>query len=157
MQLGLGQPVMNAGRVVGRAAILDARGRQLGAEVDLTELYQAMGASLVALHRARLHAVLFDAVGLGVVRTSSHVASFEQDGATVHIALTDRQRIETELLVGADGLHSNVRAQLVGDRAPVYSGYTSWRGVTPCDAIAAPQRITESWGRGERFGIVSIG
>jgi len=81
---------------------------------------------MVALHRARLHAMLIDAVGLGVVRTSSHVASFEQDRATVHVALTDRQRVKTELLVGADGLHSNVRAQLIGDGAPAYSGYTSW-------------------------------
>jgi 2-polyprenyl-6-methoxyphenol hydroxylase-like FAD-dependent oxidoreductase len=157
MQLGLGQPVMNAGKVVARAAILDARGRQLGAEVDLTGVYQSMGASLVALHRARLHAVLIDAVGPGVVRTSTHVASFEQDRATVHVALTDGQRVETELFVGADGLHSNVRAQLIGDGAPAYSGYTSWRGVTPRGAIAAPQRTTESWGRGERFGIVPIG
>lgn len=157
LQLGLGQPVMNAGRVVGRAAILDARGRPLGAEVDLAEVYQSMGACLVALHRARLHAVLIDAVGSGVVKARSHVASFEQGPATVHVALTDRQRVETELLVGADGLHSSVRAQLIGDIAPTYSGYTSWRGVTPRDAIVAPQRITESWGRGERFGIVPIG
>ena len=40
--------------------------------------------------------------------------------------------------MGADGLHSSVRAQLVGTGAPVYSGYTSWRGVTPSNSVALP-------------------
>lgn len=155
--LGLGESVTRAGMVVGRAAILDARGRPLGAEVDLTDVYLKMGASLVALHRARLHALLVDALGSGVVTTGAQVVSFEQSADFVHVALMTGERVEARLLVGADGLHSNVRAQLVGNEPPVYSGYTSWRGVTPANAVTVPARTTESWGRGERFGIVPIG
>lgn len=155
--LGLGESVTRAGMVVGRAAILDARGRPLGSEVNLSDVYQKMGASLVALHRARLHALLLDALGSGVVTTGAHVVSFEQTADFVHVALMTGERVEARLLVGADGLHSNVRAQLVGNEPPVYSGYTSWRGVTPANAVAVPARTTESWGRGERFGIVPIG
>ena len=155
--LGLGESVTRAGMVVKRAAILDARGRPLGAEVDLTSVYQEIGASLVALHRARLHALLLDALGSGVVTTGAHVVSFEQTADFVHVALMTGERVEAKLLVGADGLHSNVRAQVVGNDPPVYSGYTSWRGVTPANAVTVPARTTESWGRGERFGIVPIG
>ena len=156
-KLGLCATVANAGMVVERAAILDWRGRQLGSEVDLTDVYNTMGASLVALHRARLHALLLDAVGPDVVTTGVQVASFEQDAGSVHVALIDGRRIEAELLVGADGLHSSVRGQLVGNEAPVYSGYTSWRGVTPAGSVKVPHRTSESWGHGERFGIVPIG
>ena len=155
--LGLGDAVMRAGMVVERALILDSRGRQLGSEVDLTEVYQSMGASLVALHRGRLHAVLLDAVGSHAVTTGAQVASFEQDASSVHVALMGGERIDTELLVGADGLHSSVRAQLMGAQPPAYSGYTSWRGVTPANSVTLPGRTSESWGRGERFGIVPIG
>jgi len=155
--LGLGEAVIAAGMVVGRAAILDSRGRALGSEVDLTSVYHEMGASLVALHRARLHALLLDAVGSDVVTTGAQVVSYEQTTDSVHVALMTGERVEAKLLVGADGLHSSVRAQLVGNDAPVYSGYTSWRGVTPAQAVAVPARTTESWGRGERFGIVPIG
>jgi 2-polyprenyl-6-methoxyphenol hydroxylase-like FAD-dependent oxidoreductase len=155
--LGLGELVVRAGMVVGRAAILDARGRPLGSEVDLTRVYQEMGASLVALHRARLHALLLEALGSGVVSTGAQVVSFEQSDDSVQVALMTGERIKTGVLVGADGLHSSVRAQLVGNDAPVYSGYTSWRGVTPANAVAVPARTTESWGHGERFGIVPIG
>ena len=73
------------------------------------------------------------------------------------MALANGERVDAELLAGADGLHSSVRAQLVGTGAPVYSGYTSWRGVTPSNSVALPSRTSESWGRGERFGIVLIG
>jgi len=155
--LGLGESVTRAGMIVRRAAILDARGRPLGAEVDLTSVYQEIGASLVALHRARLHALLLDTLGSGVVTTGAHVVSFEQTADVVHVALMTGERVEAKLLVGADGLHSNVRAQVVGNDPPVYSGYTSWRGVTPANAVTVPARTTESWGRGERFGIVPIG
>jgi 2-polyprenyl-6-methoxyphenol hydroxylase-like FAD-dependent oxidoreductase len=155
--LGLDDAVIRAGMVVARAVILDSRGQQLGSEVDLTDVYGSMGASLVALHRARLHAVLVDAVGAGVIVPGAQVASFEQDSRSVKVALASGQRVDTELLVGADGLHSRVRAQLVGTDALVYSGYTSWRGVTPCNTVALPSRMSESWGRGERFGIVPIG
>jgi 2-polyprenyl-6-methoxyphenol hydroxylase-like FAD-dependent oxidoreductase len=155
--LRLGDAVTQAGRIVERAAILDWRGRSLGAEVDLTDVYHAMGASLVALHRARLHAVLLEAVGSDTVTTGAQVVSFEQDASSVHVALMDGQRVDAELLVGADGLNSSVRAQLVGGDAPVYSGYTSWRGVTPANSVTPPERTSESWGRGERFGIVPVG
>ena len=38
-----------------------------------------------------------------------------------------------------------------------YAGYTSWRGVTEGGRVAPLDRISESWGRGERFGMVGIG
>src|SRR5262245_36393922 len=69
--LGLGEAVLRAGMVVERAVIQDSRGRPLGSEVDLTDVYQSMGASLVALHRGRLHAALLDAVGSHTVTTSA--------------------------------------------------------------------------------------
>ncbi len=155
--LGLGEAVMRAGVVVERAIIQDSRGRPLGAEVDLTEVYQSMGASLVALHRRRLHALLLDAVGSHAVTTGAQVASFEQDARSVHVPLMSGQRVDADLLAGADGLHSSVRARLMGAEPPAYSGYTSWRGVTPGNSVTPPGRTSESWGRGERFGIVPIG
>ncbi|HEX2456729.1 MAG TPA: FAD-dependent monooxygenase [Vicinamibacterales bacterium] len=156
-RLGLRSAIVGAGASIGRSAILDSDGRVLGAELDVAALEREVGAPVVALQRTRLHDVLVDAAGPGVVRLGFTVLEYENLGDRVRVISTEGDRVEADLLVGADGLNSSVRAQLVSDGAPKYSGYTSWRGVTPAGAVAPPQRMTESWGRGERFGIVNIG
>jgi 2-polyprenyl-6-methoxyphenol hydroxylase-like FAD-dependent oxidoreductase len=63
-----------------------------------------------------------------------------------------------DVLIGADGLRSSVRAGLWGDRAPRYAGYTSWRGVAEYHHAELPLGTgVESWGHGARFGMTHIG
>jgi 2-polyprenyl-6-methoxyphenol hydroxylase-like FAD-dependent oxidoreductase len=156
-QLDLADAALGVGAVINRSAILDAAGRPLGAEIDAARLARDLGAPIVALHRARLHEVLLHAVGRDTVRQGMAISRYEQDTDRVAVFCSNGARMDTSLLVGADGLRSTVRAQLVGDGEPVYAGYTSWRGVTPAGAVPTPSRMTESWGHGERFGIVDIG
>ena len=153
-RIGLAEATVAAGHVIGRSAFMTAGGRRLGRALDAEAVF---GARSVALHRARLHEVLLGALPRGLVRTGEAVVSFEQQEDCVVAICADGQRIATELLVGADGLHSAVRARLVGDGEPEYAGYTSWRGVTPPGSVPPPPLVSESWGRGERFGIVDIG
>ena len=63
-----------------------------------------------------------------------------------------------ELVVLADGLSSTSRALVTGPGPrPRYAGYTAWRAVAPAGVeLAGPGGATESWGRGERFGIVPL-
>ncbi len=153
-RLDLAAPVLAAGQVTRRSAFMTPSGQVLGRVVDVLQLFDAPA---VALHRARLHRVLLDAIDPHVVRTGVAVAGYEQRKDSVVVTSAAGERFQTDLLVGADGLHSAVRAQLVGDADPVYAGYTSWRGVTPAGSVPAPSMVTETWGRGERFGVVDIG
>lgn len=155
--LGLSDAVIAAGRQVARAAILDARGRALGGEQDLQALTAQFGAPAVAIHRARLHRVLEEAVAPGTIDLGVTVVAFEARGGSVSIRCDNDATIEAAALVGADGLRSNVRRRLVGDGEPIYSGYTSWRGVTVAGRGPSLSRTSESWGRGERFGMADIG
>jgi 2-polyprenyl-6-methoxyphenol hydroxylase-like FAD-dependent oxidoreductase len=59
-----------------------------------------------------------------------------------------------DVVVGADGLHSLVRAQLFDANPPRYRGYTAWRGVAPAGAAAGVDQASEFWGRGKRFGVL---
>lgn len=155
--LGLMDAIVAAGQLVTRAAILDDRGRPLGGEQDMRALSAPFGAPVVAIHRGRLHAVLQNAVAPGTIQLGVEVADYELRGETVVVHCSDGSTVDTNVLVGADGLRSKVRRRVTGDGEPLYSGYTSWRGVT--DAGRGPQltRMSESWGRGERFGMVDIG
>ena len=156
-RIGLATAILRAGATIRRAAILDSDGRVLGAEIDVARLQTEIGAAQIAIHRTRLHDALLAAVGAHAVRLDFAVARYDQRDGRVVVDSDAGQRLEADLLVGADGLRSAVRAQLVGDGEPVYAGYTSWRGITPPGAIAPPARMTESWGRGERFGMVDVG
>jgi 2-polyprenyl-6-methoxyphenol hydroxylase-like FAD-dependent oxidoreductase len=49
----------------------------------------------------------------------------------------DGSRVVGDLLVGADGLHSTVRAQFLPGLAPHYAGYVAWRGVVEAHALSA--------------------
>ncbi|MGA7986385.1 MAG: 3-hydroxybenzoate 6-monooxygenase [Burkholderiales bacterium] len=86
------------------------------------------------IHRADLHQVFLDAcrkepnVELNVL---AKALRFEQDGARVALQMESGERIEGCALVGADGLWSRVRNQLLGDAKPRVSGHIAYRAVLP--------------------------
>lgn len=108
----------------------------------------------VVVHRAELHAALLAHAGPGSVHFGKTLAAVEQHAAGVRARFADGTSAVADLLIGADGLRSTVRAHLHGDTPPRYAGYTAWRAVVPFD----PNRLVpgELWGRGERFGQVPM-
>jgi 2-polyprenyl-6-methoxyphenol hydroxylase-like FAD-dependent oxidoreductase len=154
--LGLDEAVAAQGQVAGEALILDAAGRVLQA-VETEALQRELGAPIVCIHRSRLHQVLLDACGAENVRTGCAVVGYGDLGEGVSVHLSDGSVANVDLLVGADGIHSTVRTQLLGEQPLRYSGYTSWRGVCRDPELGAITRTSESWGVGKRFGIVPIG
>jgi 2-polyprenyl-6-methoxyphenol hydroxylase-like FAD-dependent oxidoreductase len=110
----------------------------------------------IALHRARLQATLLGAVDAARIHTSRELLRFEQDEQRAHALFKDGSRASGTLLVGADGLHSAARRQLLGETPLRYAGYTSWRGVAPLGGLSPAHEAVEIMGRGLRFGIVPI-
>lgn len=155
--IGLDRLVEAEGAVVRTSVVLDARGDVLAA-MALEPIERAIGAKTVCIHRARLHKILSEAARGADLRLGCEVERLDERSERRPAAVTRAgERFEGDLLVGADGLHSRVRAALEGDRAPTYAGYTSWRGICPNQGRVPVDRATESWGRGERFGVVPIG
>jgi 2-polyprenyl-6-methoxyphenol hydroxylase-like FAD-dependent oxidoreductase len=144
--LGLADAVRTRGAESTHSAILDRNGRPLG------EMPPDLLRGSIALHRSDLQAVLAEAAG--DVRLGSKVVAATQADDRVGARTADGSEEQADLLVGADGIDSVVRRSLV-DARPVYTGYTAWRGVASVPVEAG--RVTESWGVGERFGLIDIG
>ena len=89
---------------------------------------------LLAVLEAALRALDPDAITLG-----TRVAGLEQDAAGVTLRLASGEAVRGDVLVGADGLHSAVRAALHGPAPAVFSGCVAWRGVIPMEAV--PERL----------------
>ena len=84
----------------------------------------------------RIYRVLRAALPADCHRGGMQLQGFEQDGRKVVARFADGARAEGDLLVGADGLHSTVRRQLMPELAPRYAGYISWRGVAEDDGAS---------------------
>ncbi len=54
---------------------------------------------------------------------------------TAHFA--DGSNAKGDILIGADGIRSSVRAQFLSDAKPAYAGYVAWRGLVPEHEISA--------------------
>jgi 2-polyprenyl-6-methoxyphenol hydroxylase-like FAD-dependent oxidoreductase len=80
------------------------------------------------------------------------VAGYDLGAAEVRARFADGSAREADLVVGADGIHSACRRQLLDDGEPRYSGYFCWRGIAPSPGALGDDWAGEVWGRGTRFG-----
>jgi 2-polyprenyl-6-methoxyphenol hydroxylase-like FAD-dependent oxidoreductase len=155
-QIGLTDMLRSVGRPVTRSCILSWQGEIL-AEMPVEALTKHFGIPMVAVHRADLQAALLTALGEGIVQMGTTCTGFQQEDMEVQAYLADGLEVTGDLLLGADGLHSTIRAQLFGATPPGYAGYTAWRGVAPIMPRQwGEQMTTETWGNGRRFGLVPL-
>ena len=145
--IGVAEDVVAAAVPVTSARVSSWSGRVLS-ELDSSDL-PVPG---VGLHRTDLHRLLSKHAGVESVRTGARVVSYELVGDRVVVVLESGEEITGDLLVGADGIHSAVRAQHLADGPPRYAGYTCWRGMTPHPDQFERGRVFEIWGVGKRFG-----
>ena len=122
-----------------RSALTGAELGVLRLGADMVERY---GSPYVTIHRADLQGLLLQAVQQKT-RTHLHldsaVTAFEQHDAGVSLQTAGGHVAQGDLLVGADGLWSQVRRQLLGDIAPIATGHLAYRAMVPQQSL--PERL----------------
>jgi len=96
------------------------------------------GAPYFQLHRADLHGALQDAVrrhDAQALVLQARAVQIEERADSVRVCFDDGRVAQAELVVGADGIKSVVRRQVLGDDSPVYTGQLAWRCTVPTERI----------------------
>jgi len=69
------------------------------------------------------------------IHLGSRCVGFTRAGERVSLLLDDGRQVSGDVLVGADGVHSQIRRALFGAEEPRFSGMIAWRGVIPIGSL----------------------
>ncbi|HEX5145565.1 MAG TPA: FAD-dependent monooxygenase [Conexibacter sp.] len=135
----------------------DREGRELRA-MSLADLAEHAGQRAYPLARADLHVALLTRMEDGDVTLGAECVGVEQDGDGVEAAFADGTRVRSDLLIGADGLRSVVRAQALPEPCELRHYYRSWVGLVPSSLELTPaDTFTFFVGEHQRVGLLDVG
>lgn len=122
-----------------RLLMLDATTAEQITAVALGPAFrERYGYPYAVMHRSDLHRILLQACQDSptvTLETNRPVAEIIDGGTTATAICEDGSRYEAALLIGADGLHSKVRALLGDERPPICQEYVAFRGTVARDAV----------------------
>jgi salicylate hydroxylase len=98
------------------------------------EMLEKYGAAYHQIHRADLHRELADLVVTtdpDAIRPGHAFRSVEEHNGALTIHFENGTMASADVLIGADGVRSRVRAALFGEQTPRFTGYVAYRGLVP--------------------------
>jgi len=93
------------------------------------------GAPFYQVQRSDLHAHLRSALPADTIRLGTRCIGVESGQDSAALTLADGARVECDVVVGADGIHSTIRRCLLGPEAPRFTGVICWRGQVRADRL----------------------
>ncbi len=157
--LGVGNPVRAIAIYIDKIRLMDGVSGEEIFHIPLDEPFrQTFGNPYAVVHRADLHGILLEACRqnpLIELHAASFVLRYDQDRGSVKLHLEDKPSVNGRALIGADGLHSAVREQVIGDGLPRVSGHTTYRSVIPTEQMPEDLRWNAAtlWA-GPKFHVV---
>jgi len=138
-RLKLGPALIGAGFRPERAEMRwGESGRTIFSVPLMPQASDRWGAPYLNIHRADLLGSL--AANLGEtgdddIRLGVGVVGYRQAGDGVAALLEDGSTVEGDLLIGADGIHSQLRTEMLGPESPRFTGMTAWRATVPISEL----------------------
>lgn len=158
--LGVGEAIR---RTAARPRFRLSRMWDSGAETSrlpmAEEAERLYGAPQLTLHRADLLAALEAALPEGAIELGRRAMAVETQGEGAVIRFADGRETRCAALVGADGIHSLVRAALHGPEHPRFTGLVAFRAVVPAARLQGLPHLdcfTKWWGPTPDIQIVTF-
>jgi len=113
------------------------------------------GASYLTVHRGDFHKHLTAAVAPGSIVFDKKLANVTDQGDVVHLSFADGTTAEADFVIGADGVNSRIRENLLGPEPAKYSGYIGHRAVFPTSNLGRRSYdMCAKWWAGDRHMMV---
>jgi len=155
-RLGLAEQLKERGNCLEKMAITNADLKILAGN-ELASFRKKYTLSNVAIHRATLHEVLLSELPDVPLYLNKKLKKIEEDVDGLHLEFLDGSKHKSDLVIGADGIHSGVRQCVFPQTKERFAKQLCWRGVVPFKLKKGMDRVMqEAWGNGCRFGIVPI-
>jgi 2-polyprenyl-6-methoxyphenol hydroxylase-like FAD-dependent oxidoreductase len=127
------------------ATVDDTLGVQVHSRVVLNQQGEPISSdaySQILTSWSRLYSLLLEPFPKERYILNADVVKFKQTDDKVSVTCADGRSFEADLVIGADGIRSQVRALLAPDTKPQYAGYVAWRGI--CDEASLSKNTLES-------------
>jgi salicylate hydroxylase len=112
-----------------------ADGRVLSVTPLGAELERAYGAPYLHAHRGQLVEQLAAAVPADRLEFGRRCIGVRVRGEHAEVEFADGSRVEADLVIGADGTHSAVRAAVLDSEAPKFTRHVAYRGLVPAERV----------------------
>jgi len=150
-RIGLGPAVETWGARVGHESRYF---RHDGAPIAPVQVTDSSGWNATfGMHRADLVGILADALPVGTVHTGHRCTGFDQDERIARVSFANGASIESDIVIAADGIHSELRPYVFASSQPVFSGSVAYRGLVSHERV--PHWPTDRWqmwlGKGRHF------
>ncbi|WP_111860447.1 FAD-dependent urate hydroxylase HpxO [Acinetobacter sp. CFCC 10889] len=156
--LGLTEQVSKLGGQMDHLAYVDGLTGDVMTQFSLYPLIEEVGQRPYPVSRAELQNMLMDEFGREDIHLGKKMVALQDHGDVVTVQFADGTKINTQLLVGADGTHSITRAYVLGEQVERrYAGYVNWNGLVDIsDTLAPADQWTTFVGEGKRASLMPV-
>lgn len=155
-KLGVYEEISSLGSYIDSLLITDEKLKTI-TKVNLVNAEKKFKAKTHAIHRATLHTILLDKLDGVNIHLNKKLKSLQQTTDEVNFTFEDGTSYSSNILIGADGIHSVVRKSIINNTELRIAKQVCWRGIVNIDISKKYQtELNELWGKGKRFGFFYI-
>jgi salicylate hydroxylase len=135
IRLGMDEDTRHLGVAPSHIGFLRWRDGETLATIPTADMESTFGAPYLTMYRPDLINMLSARVSTAQIKLGVAAKGVTESAGRPAVVLSDGALEVGDLVVGADGIHSGVRAETVGDAAPRFSGMSAYRALVPREAL----------------------